>query len=47
MNGTATRQVIAMKTYARLGIGLIVALPAFRTVLPADFGLESGGYQCG
>src|SRR6267378_6191193 len=35
-----------MKRYARLGIGLIVALPAFRTVLPGDLGQESGGYQC-
>src|SRR5258705_10901307 len=34
-----------MKTYARAGIGLIVALPALRTVLPGDLGQESGGYQ--
>src|SRR5438105_13099589 len=34
-----------MKTYARAGIGLIVALPAFRNVLPGGFGQESGGYQ--
>ena len=31
--------------YARAGIGLIVALPAFRNVLPGGFGQESGGYQ--
>src|SRR6266571_7226501 len=34
-----------MKRYARPGIGLIVALPALRTVLPGDFGQESGRYQ--
>src|SRR4029079_12517637 len=44
-NGTATRQVIAMKTYARAGIGLIVALPARSTVWPGHFAQESGAYQ--
>src|SRR2546430_1668781 len=34
-----------MKAYARPGIGLILALPALRTVLPGDLGQESGAYQ--
>jgi hypothetical protein len=35
-----------MKKYARAGIGLIVALPALRTVFPRKFGQESLAYQC-